>query len=184
MEPFLRLFASVSGLSFKAIIPRKSKFRALFSTLFFFVLSQISVQAQEGTVATGGEATGNGGSVSYSIGQVIYTTNTGSNGSVAQGIQQAYEISAVTGVTETPGINLILAAYPNPTTDFLNLKVENYDLQNLSYQLYDINGQLLESKKLNAGQTIIVMSDFAAATYILKVTDTNLEVKTFRIIKN
>jgi hypothetical protein len=39
----------------------------------------------------GGEATGSGGSVSYSVGQVVYTTNTGINGSVAQGVQQPYE---------------------------------------------------------------------------------------------
>jgi TRAP-type uncharacterized transport system substrate-binding protein len=39
-------------------------------------------QAQENANTSGGVATGSGGTVAYSIGQVAYTTNTGSNGSV------------------------------------------------------------------------------------------------------
>ncbi len=34
-------------------------------------------QAQESVNATGGDATGSGGTVAYSVGQVVYTTNTG-----------------------------------------------------------------------------------------------------------
>ena len=140
--------------------------------------------AQEAIPTTGGNASSSGGSVSYSAGQVVYTTNTGTNGSVAQGVQQPYEISVVTWLEEANGINLICSVYPNPTTDFLQLKVENYDNTNLSYQLFDISGKLLESKKLESTQTNIVMSNLVPATYFLKVTDGNKEVKTFKIIKN
>ena len=49
-------------------------------------------QAQESANSSGGDATGSGGTIAYSIGQVVYTTNTGSNGSVAKGVQHAYEI--------------------------------------------------------------------------------------------
>lgn len=52
-----------------------------------------TAQAQQATTATGGNASGSGGPVAYSVGQVVYTTNTSSNGSVAQGVQQPYEIS-------------------------------------------------------------------------------------------
>ena len=142
------------------------------------------LQAQTAIPATGGNASGSGGSVSYSVGQMVYTTNTGTNGSVAQGVQQPYEISVVTGLEEAIGINLILSAYPNPTTDFLKLKVENYDNTNLSYQLFDINSKLLENKKIEGSETSIFMSNLVPATYFLKVTDNNKEVKTFKIIKN
>ena len=33
-------------------------------------------QAQESANASGGDATGSGGTVAYSVGQVVYTTNT------------------------------------------------------------------------------------------------------------
>ena len=114
----------------------------------------------------------------------MYHKHGGSNGSVAQGVQQPFEISVVTGLEEAKGINLSVSAYPNPTTDFLNLKVGNYDNTNLSYQLFDISGKLLETKKLVGNQTNIVMSNLVPATYFVKVTDGNKEVKTFKIIKN
>ena len=69
-------------------------------------------QAQESANASGGVATGSGGTVAYSIGQVAYTTNTGSNGSVAQGVQHAYEIFTV-GIKETE-LNISLTAF-SPT---------------------------------------------------------------------
>ncbi|MEI6575396.1 MAG: dockerin type I domain-containing protein [Bacteroidota bacterium] len=43
--------------------------------------------AQQGFVATGGDATGSGGNVSFSIGQVDYLSGAGSSGSVNQGLQ-------------------------------------------------------------------------------------------------
>jgi hypothetical protein len=46
------------------------------------------LQAQETPAATGGEATVSGGTVSYSVGQVVYTSAKGRNGSAAQGVQQ------------------------------------------------------------------------------------------------
>ena len=66
-----------------------------------------SLQAQEAIPATGGEASGSGGSASYTVGQVVYTTNVGTNGnSVAEGVQQPYEISVVTGIPEAKDISL------------------------------------------------------------------------------
>ena len=147
-------------------------------------LGLTGLQAQNAVPATGGNASGSGGTVAYSVGQVVYTTNTATNGSVVQGVQQPFEISVVTGIEEAKGINLAVSAYPNPTTDFLNLKVENYDNTNLSYQLFDMNGKLLESKKITGNQTSIVMSNLVPATYFVKVTESNKEVKTFKIIKN
>ena len=155
------------------------------SAVFLLGLGLTGLQAQTAVPATGGNASGSGGTVNYSVGQVVYTTNTGgSNGTVAQGVQQPFEISVVTGLDEAKGINLAVSAYPNPTTDFLNLKVENYDNTNLSYKLFDISGKLLETKKITGNETSIVMSNLVPATYFIKVTEGNKEIKTFKIIKN
>jgi hypothetical protein len=78
----------------------------------------LAAQAQQATTATGGNTSGSGGTVAYSVGQIVYTTNTGTNGSVAQGVQQPYEISIVLGI-DNHSINLGLSAYPNPTTNYL-----------------------------------------------------------------
>ena len=154
------------------------------SIVIVFVIGFTSLQAQSTNPASGGNASGSGGSVSYTIGQIVYTKNNGTNGSVAQGVQQPYEISVVTGIEEALGISLEIMVYPNPATDFVKLKIENYEVQNLRYQLYDINGSLLQDNKIVGKETNIVMSNYMSAAYFLKVTDKNKVVKTFKIIKN
>jgi len=122
--------------------------------------------------------------VSFSFGQVVYTTNTGSNGSVTQGVQQPFEISVVTAIEQTKGINLSVSAYPNPTTDYLTLRIEEFEVSNLLYQLYDMNGKLLQNEKITGNQTSIIMSNLVPATYFVKIIQENKELKTFKIIKN
>ena len=142
------------------------------------------LQAQESVNATGGDASGSGGSASYSVGQVTYQTHSGTNGSVAQGVQQPYEISVVTGLEEAKGINLSVTAYPNPTTDYLTLEVKDIELSMFHFQLYDMQGKLLQNEKITGTKTSIVMSNLVPATYFVKVIQGNKEVKTFKIIKN
>lgn len=158
--------------------------RLKLSVVFLLVLGLMGLQAQKSVNSTGGNASGSGGSASYSVGQVVYTTNTGTNGSVSQGVQQPYEISVVTGIEEAKGINLSVSAYPNPTTDYLTLSIGEFDISNLSYQLYDMNGKLLQNAKITGNQTSIVMSNLVPANYFVKVIQGNKEVKTFKIIKN
>jgi hypothetical protein len=164
----------------------KSLKKSIIISLLFF--SANVIMAQETIPASGGNASGSGGTVSYTVGQVVYTTNTGTNGSLAQGVQQPYEISVVTGIENSMKINLSCTAYPNPATTHLTLKTENTENENLSYQLYDISGKLLENKKVLTNETTIYMEHRPVATYLLKVFQTNqtsspTEIKTFKIVK-
>lgn len=154
--------------------------------VFLLGLGLIGLQAQESINASGGNASGSGGSASYSVGQVFYHTNSGTNEfSVAEGVQQAFEISIVTGIDDAAGIELEYLVYPNPTRDNLTLKVQNnYKNDKLIYQLYNMNGVLLESKKLMGDKTAISMAGYVRATYFLKIVDSNNEIKVFKIIKH
>ena len=153
------------------------------SVILLLGLGLAGLQAQEAIPTTGGNASGSGGSAGYSVGQVVYTTNTGTNGSVAQGVQQPYEIST-TDIEAEKGITLQCSAYPNPSADYIKLNIENFNTRNFTYQLYDINGKLLETKKIVSNETNIVMSNLVSATYFLRVTEGDKKVKTFNIIKN
>ena len=140
-------------------------------------------QAQESTNASGGDATGTGGTASYSVGQVVYTTNTGSTGSVAQGVQHAYEIFTV-GIKETE-LNISLTAFPNPTTENLTLQISDYNNEQLSYQLFDMQGKQLSNGQITAQQTQINMNSLPTATYYVNVVNQkNKKVQSFKIIKN
>jgi hypothetical protein len=154
------------------------------STVLLLGLGIAGLQAQTAVTSTGGNASGSGGSVSYTTGQIVYTTNTGAGGSVAQGVQQPYEISVPTRLEEAKDISLVFLAYPNPASDFLTLKVGNYYYQNLSFMLYDMRGNLLENKKVTGTQTDISMGNLIPGTYFLRILDNQKEIKTYKIIKN
>ena len=141
-----------------------------------------AVQAQEAIPAAGGNASGSGGTASYSVGQVAYQAKTGTGGSVTEGVQQSYEIIEVTGV-EITGINLSVSAYPNPVSDYLTITVEDIELSSLTYQLYDMQGSLLQNEKITGNQTSVAMGNLVSATYFIKITQNNKEIKTFKIVK-
>lgn len=151
----------------------------LFTGLIF---TQI-IYAQQTIVSSGGNTIGFGGSVSYSVGQLVYTTETGTNGSVTQGVQQAIEI-IVLGTDNFPEIKIMMSVFPNPTTAFVNLKIEEYSTNNLHYQLYDINGKQIQNQKITTSETQISMEDLTKSIYLLNVLDNNKLLKTFKIIKN
>ncbi len=154
------------------------------SIILLLGLGLTTLQAQESIHTAGGDASGSGGSVSYSVGQVFCQTNSSTSGSVAFGVQQPYEISTVTGLGNAKDISLMVTAYPNPVANNLTLRVENDELSTLSFQLYDMNGKLLEDRKITSTQTSIPMSNLFPSTYFVKVTQGNKEIKIFKIIKN
>jgi len=154
--------------------------------LFLYSFGLGTVIAQESPIVTGGIASGSGGSVCYSAGQVFYLTQSSTDGTITTGAQQPFEITTITSVDEGNDINLFCSAYPNPTTDFLILKVDastTLSIHSISYLLYDMNGRLIESKMVESTETSIAMVNFVPAIYFLKVTNGNNEVKTFKIIK-
>tara|TARA_R110000850_G_scaffold105211_1_gene216120 strand:- start:819 stop:1289 length:471 start_codon:yes stop_codon:yes gene_type:complete len=137
--------------------------------------------SQQSIPATGGDATGSGGSSSYTVGQLVYTTSTG-GGSVIQGVQQSIELFTLSN-PELTTVNLSVVIYPNPTSDYVMLKISDTALYNLSYHLVDINGKAISDGSLTNGDTQINMQQLAVGMYILKVSQNNQELKTFKIIK-
>lgn len=142
-----------------------------------------AASAQEVNISSGGEATGTQGSVSYSIGQAVYTTASGSSGTVTQGIQQPYEIFIAVGI-ENKFIDLSIQSYPNPTTDVLNLKLEGELPANASYTLINASGSQVKSDVITELHTHIPVSALSAGVYFIQVNSGTTLLKTFKIIKN
>jgi len=149
---------------------------------FLFSIGMLTTNAQENTVSSGANASGAGGTVSYSVGQAFYITCSDSSGSASQGVQQPMEIQVVLGIEEHE-INLYAKVYPNPTTDLINLSVGNTDTSGLSYQLFDYSGRVLTNGKIENKDTSIPMSRYPQAVYLLSVTKDNKTIKTFKILK-
>ncbi len=155
------------------------------NTIILFILTTFCqlTFAQNGAVSAGGIATGSGGNVSYSIGQIANSFSTGSNGSVAEGIQQPFEISTL-GFDNFPNINLEIAVYPNPTTNNVTLKIGDFSSENLSYQLFDVAGKQIANEKIANEKISISLENQSSGIYFLNIQDINKTLKTFKIIKN
>ena len=143
----------------------------------------VPLQGQETIGTSGGNFAGSGGSVSYTIGQVAYSTLSGTSGSVVQGVQQPYEISVVTSDENTEEITLNCIVYPNPTRNTIRLSIESPDFDNMSTRLYDNNGKLIQDIKVESEETEISMHNLAPSIYFLRVIKNKKELKTFKIIK-
>jgi hypothetical protein len=140
------------------------------------------VHSQESIPVSAGEATGAGGSISYTVGQVFYTTYTASTGSVSQGVQHPFEFQTLSN-PELITVNLSAVTYPNPTSDYVMLKISDSALDNLGYTLFDITGKAISNGLITNKHTQIAMQQLAIGIYILKVNRHNQELKTFKIIK-
>jgi hypothetical protein len=157
--------------------------RKILSIFFLLGFCVAIVQGQQTIPATGGNAIGSGGSVSYSIGQILYNTISGTNGMVVQGVQQPYEISVVTAIRNTEDFSLKCSVYPNPTGGITKLVFESPDFENMRYKLFDINGVLLQEKEVESKEEEISLENLSASVYFLKVMKNDLEVKVFKIVK-
>jgi hypothetical protein len=152
----------------------------------FFLLPGISVlYAQEEVDVLGGDSSGSGGTVSYSVGQVAVSAVSGSSGSIRQGVQQPWEIYLVTGLDAWNGITLDCQVYPNPVGDFLKLKVEGWNWDKLSFKLCDASGRIYLIGEVHQIETTIPVSDLLPGVYLFTVTNKiGLHINTYKIIKN
>jgi hypothetical protein len=143
----------------------------------------MKLYSQSSIQAAGGDAQSDTVSLSYTIGSTMYSNFIGNEGNVIEGIQQPYEIFIVNSTESSSGILLSCSAYPNPVKDLLTLQIENYDIKNLSFELYNIEGKLLISNKIENIKTVISTSNLLNSFYLLKVIDEEKTIKTFKIIK-
>ena len=97
-------------------------------------------------------------------------------------MEQAYEISSV-GIKET-ALNISLSIFPNPTSDYLTLKVEDYNYEALSYNLLDQQGKLVMNEQITNQETQVAMSTLARGAYFINIVQANKKIQTFKIIKN
>lgn len=142
--------------------------------------------AQSAIVPVGGNAQSNSGSVSYTVGQIAVQTVNSDNGSVsvAEGVQQPYEIMTV-GVDDYPEIILNAVVYPNPTENLAQLELNGFEIptSGLRAILHDANGKLLQILDVTEDLTSFQIGQYATGTYYLELRDGNRLLKTFKLVR-
>ncbi len=152
------------------------------NVLFITMLYLSGINAQQAFTASGGDAAGPGGSVSYSLGQLVYKTYFTESFSVAEGVQQPYEISVLTGIPEITSGQLNCQVFPNPTNGKITLKTEAFNDKDLTYKLLTNNGIQINHQKISDMDTSIDLRDLPPGTYILGVYEKDVMVAHFKII--
>jgi opacity protein-like surface antigen len=137
--------------------------------------------AQSANVASAAEATGTGGSYSYSIGQVAYTFQSSPDASVSEGVQQPYFIRSV-GVIR-PDLEFSMDIYPNPTTSDLTLSIRNQFENELTYRLMDALGHRVMEGIIQGPRMTMNTGSLPASIYYLNICKDDQSVRTFRIVK-
>ena len=153
-------------------------------TLYVFCSLLLSVStgfSQSNTLVAGGDATGTGGSVSYSVGQVSYVTVAGSTGILTEGVQQPVELYPI-GIRENDK-PLPFVLFPNPAGDFITVDVSGTSAYPLTCRIFDMNGKLVSQQDLYTCQTCISLAGLPAHTYLLKVSSLH-HSQTFKLIKH
>ena len=154
--------------------------RIIVTFILTFAFSAM-LSAQSSLVGTGGEATGNGGSVSYSVGQIAVQSNSDGTASISEGVQQPYEISTV-GVDDYPNITLNAVLFPNPTQGRLKLEISNLQFEG-EVKVFDVDGKYLLSNKIEGETTEFDISAYAPGTYYINVYSGKQTLKTFKVVK-
>ena len=157
-----------------------------FSIISIFLLCFAGTAfAQSAIVPVGGDAQSNSGSISYTVGQIAgQTVNNSSGISMAEGVQQPYEILTV-GIDDYPQITLDAVVYPNPTENLVQLQLNGFDISanNLRATLYDGNGKQLQSVPITDDLTSFQIGQYATGTYYLELRDGKKVLKTFKVVR-
>jgi hypothetical protein len=140
------------------------------------------LKAQQVVSSGGGQGAGSGVRISWTIGEPVISTLRSGSLILTQGFHQTR--LSLTAIEEIPVPGLKLSVFPNPTAEFINLKIEEGDFALFQYTLLDINGKSLKTNKLKEASTRVDMGKLAAGIYLLRISRKNGEtIKTCRVVK-
>ena len=144
-----------------------------------FLLSPLLGQAQDldqNVTGTAGNYSENGtASLSWTIGETVVEAVSDGTNTLTQGFQQG-NLSVTVLINETE-LNSKIKVSPNPVSNNLSIETTEKDL---TFQLININGQVVQSGKCDKQNHQIDFTALPQGTYILKLNNN----ETHKIIKH
>jgi len=127
----------------------------------------------------------------WSIGELVNETYAASQNILTQGFHQG--TYNVTSIDEKPLLKFSIRAFPNPTSDFISLKIhpiknsnkpESEKFNKIQYTITDLSGKVLQTSKIQSNLKKINFSDYTNGMYLISITQNNQLLKLFQIVKN
>jgi len=153
---------------------------------FLMVLLSVGMHAQSISpfviASSGGEGSSGDMSIEWTLGEMMVETFTADDIVLTQGFHQPHLI--VTSIDEMPGHDISIDAYPNPTSDFINIRLHDDKYHDMEYNLFNEQGRLIRSGRLEGLITEISLNEQQNGVYFVIITTGREEVKTFKVVKN
>ena len=131
-----------------------------------FLLAAWGAQAQQSLNASGGEAQGATGTVSYTLGQIDHIAVESPKGRMNHGVQQPFEL-----LRKVLNARLPCLIYPNPTPGPLQISVPHPGFLSFSYRIYDVRGVMVGfGDNVGASETIQI-DEFTPGAYFVNIVN-------------
>lgn len=140
----------------------------------------IAVRAQQNTVVAGGDAKGEAGSFSYTVGQIDYLTLEGDMAVATAGMQQPIDDETYDYNKMCDDVQITIT--PNPTPDYLSVYI-NDDFAKYRYTLTDVVGKVYSEGELTDGYDKLDLIGLLNGVYLLRVYCKDDESVVFKIAK-
>jgi hypothetical protein len=164
------------------------KMKAVLSILCMAIFSS-NLMAQSLTptvVSSGGSYHSAGGyTLSATIGEIAVTTLKTASLILTQGFQQPYDIGV--GIKET-GLDWSITTYPNPVSEYLNIRFDLEEPLDLNVEIMDISGRkqmIRELYYVTRGEIVTFnMTEFSRGVYLVRISTPDQRVqKVYKIQK-
>ncbi|MBU0764776.1 MAG: T9SS type A sorting domain-containing protein [Bacteroidetes bacterium] len=153
----------------------------LISGSFFSIAQSVSPEV---VAASGDYNEGSGVTISWTLGEIMTETYSGTDINLTQGFQQSSY--SITSVEEYLPEALSVTVYPNPATDKVFMNIRGSETTRIKVELFDLQGKTIHSQVFDNIPQIIEMNltPYANSAYLLKITDTgSTKCNTYKIQK-
>lgn len=147
----------------------------------FLVLLSNFAYAQQILSSSGETGQNSSGSISYTLGELVITTQTNGTNAITQGFHQTQII--VTEVLELSDPGFAISVFPNPTNDFVTLKIEKGETRNMTFILFDAQGKFLLQEIVTDTEQQVSFEQLNPGSYFIKVVKDRTDIKTLKIVK-
>lgn len=138
--------------------------------LGFLLPAHAQVLSNQVIGSGGGHLSNNTVSLDWTLGEPVIQTFENNETILTQGFHQVYY--KITEIKELKSEAIQTKVYPNPASDWVNIKITGTKDSKTVIQLYDLNGTCVYSKKLAPCEYIeekLDLSDLPEQVYILKI---------------
>jgi len=152
----------------------------IISFLMILIMFSTGVNAQTSVHSSWGEGTGQGWSLTYSVGQ-LFTTQVDVVPFLlkfSEGVQQPFEVIRIGGTSSDS-----MRVYPIPSDADITLQITGQTSRWTGYRLLDYRGRLLTTGMITGEFTSISLIPYSSSAYMLEVDGDSQPTQVFRVIK-